>query len=210
MEFDPQGLLSEQEFTSSLASLFADYQYELSISDSNKVLSREDIAYLLGNKLVEIGLELNTSVDLPFKDIDTMSNESKESLKLLYFNKIILGDTNSNFGPNRDLTHVEGVIVLQRVKEVLESMNEIAFKTLGIVQTYNNQEELIVKEENEKVLLTVTKQFPTPGYTMTVDRIMKTGKNYKIFFNIAEPRPDMILPQVITYKTLTIEIDKTC
>ncbi|NLL80991.1 MAG: hypothetical protein GX231_01640 [Tissierellia bacterium] len=208
MEFDPQGLLSEQEFTSSLASLFADYQYELSISDSNKVLSREDMAYLLGNKLVEIGLELNTSVDLPFKDIDTMSNESKESLKLLYFNKIILGDTNSNFGPNRDLTHVEGVIVLQRVKEVLESMNEIAFKTLGIVQTYNNQEELIVKEENEKVLLTVTKQFPTPGYTMTVDRIMKTGKNYKIFFNIAEPRPDMILPQVITYKTLTIEIDK--
>ena len=87
-------------------------------------------------------------------------------------------------------------------------MNEIAFEALGIVQSYNNQEELIVKEENDKVLLTITKQFPTPGYTMTVDKIMREGKNYKIYFNIVEPRPDMILPQVITYKTLTIEIDK--
>ena len=163
---------------------------------------------LLGNKLLEIGVEIDTEIELPFNDIDAMSNESKESLKLLFDNKIIIGDSNSNFDPNRELTHVEAIIVLQRVKEVLESMNEIAFEALGIVQSYNNQEELIVKEENDKVLLTITKQFPTPGYTMTVDKIMREGKNYKIYFNIVEPRPDMILPQVITYKTLTIEIDK--
>ncbi|MDD2446745.1 MAG: S-layer homology domain-containing protein [Tissierellia bacterium] len=208
MQFDPQGTLTELDFTTSLASLFADYNYETSSADSNKVLSREDMAYLLGNKLLEIGVEIDTEIELPFKDIDTMSNESKESLKLLFDNKIIIGDSNSNFDPNRELTHVEAIIVLQRVKEVLESMNEIAFEALGIVQSYNNQEELIVKEENDKVLLTITKQFPTPGYTMTVDKIMREGKNYKIYFNIVEPRPDMILPQVITYKTLTIEIDK--
>ena len=86
MQFDPQGTLTELDFTTSLASLFADYNYETSSADSNKVLSREEMAYLLGNKLAEIGVKIDRSVELPFKDIDTMSNESKESLKLLYNN----------------------------------------------------------------------------------------------------------------------------
>ncbi len=88
-------------------------------------------------------------------------------------------------------------------------MNIIAFNTLGIVQSYNSQEEIIIKEENESVRLTITKQFPTPGYTMSIDKILKEKNGYRIYFDISSPSPDTILPQIITYKTLTLNIDKT-
>lgn len=206
-QFDPEGSLTEKEFTSSLASLFKDYGYRTSISGSNSPVLRFRMAYLIGNELSKAGIN-NNNIGLPFKDIGSMSKENTDALKTLYNNKIIVGDTNSNFNPNKNLTQVEAIVVLQRVKGVLESMNKIAFKTLGIVQSYNNQEELIIKEEEARVLLTITKEFPTPGYTMTVDKIMREGDNYRIYFNIVKPKADMILPQVITYKTLTLEIDK--
>lgn len=206
-QFNPEGSLTEKEFTSSLASLFKDYGYSTSISGSNSPVLRSRMAYLIRNELSKAGIN-NNNIGLPFKDIGSMSKENTDALKTLYNNKIIVGDTNSNFNPNKNLTQVEAIVVLQRVKGVLESMNKIAFKTLGIVQSYNNQEELIIKEEEARVLLTITKEFPTPGYTMTVDKIMREGDNYRIYFNIVKPKADMILPQVIAYKTLTLEIDK--
>ncbi len=208
-QFDPKGTITEQNYVLSIASLFKDYGYETSSMGSNNILTREDMAYLLGTKLTEIGINRDKDIELPFRDINTMSSDSLEFLKLLYNRMIVVGDSESSFSPKRELSQVEAIITLQRVKEVLEDMNTIAFNTLGIVQSHNNQEELIIKEEGPKVLLTITKEFPTPGYTMTVDKIMKEGKNYRIYFNITPPKADSILPQVITYKTLTLEIDKS-
>lgn len=207
--FEPKGTISEQNFTISLASLFKDYGYETSGIGLNSILTRKDMVDLLGVKLKELGITADDNVVLPFKDINTMSDSSIELLGILYNKMIVMGDSNSSFSPERELSQVEAILILQRVKEVLESMNSIAFKTLGIVQSYNNQEELIIKDEGPSVLLTITKEFPTPGYTMTVDKIMREGKNYRIYFNIVPPKADSILPQVITYKTLTLEIDKS-
>ena len=87
-------------------------------------------------------------------------------------------------------------------------MNTIAFNTMGIVQSYNSQEEIIIKEDNENIKVTITKQFPTPGYSMAIDRILREKSGYRIYFDISSPSPDTILPQVITYKTVTLNIDK--
>lgn len=206
--FDTIGTITAQDFNISLASLFKDYGYTVSgVGDSGN-LSRSKMVDVLGTKLLEIGLKIDENMEIPFKDINTMSSNSIELLRILYNNKIVVGDPNSNFSPNRDLSQVESIIILQRVKEVLETMNIITFNTLGIVQSYNNQEELIIQEENNKILLTVTKQFPTPGYSMAVNKIMKEGNSYRVYFDITTPRPDSIQLQVITYKTLTMEIEK--
>lgn len=87
-------------------------------------------------------------------------------------------------------------------------MNTIDFNTLGIVQSYNNQEELIIKEEEDKILLTITKQFPTPGYSMRINKIMNENNGYRVCFEIICPKPDSIQMQIITYKTLTLEVEK--
>jgi len=206
--FDPNENISEQDFTLSLLSLFKDYSYSFSGVGASGDLSRKDMVRILGSKLSEIGLNNEQNNQIPFKDVNTMSSDSIELLRLLYNNKILIGDSNSNLSPDRNLSQVEAIIILQRVKEVLEKMNTVTFKTLGIVQSYNSQEELIIKEENEKVIVTITKQFPTPGYSMAINKIMKESKGYKIFFDIMPPKPDLMQPQVITYKTLTVELEK--
>ena len=43
---------------------------------------------------------------------------------------------------------------------------------------------------------------------MKVDRIVKAGDDYIVHLNITPPSKDSVQLQVITYKTITIEIDK--
>ena len=208
-KFDPSGPISEQEFNLSLNSLLKDFEFDVKGLGGTYHMSRGDMVNILGSKLLEVGIKNKDSSNIPFVDVNTMNSNSQASLKLLYSHGIIKGDSNSTYGPGRGLSQVEAIIILQRVKGVLEKMNSIAFETLGIVQTFNNQEEIIITNNDKKVLVTITKQFPTPGYTMNVDKIMKTGADYKIYFNIIPPSPDSIQLQVITYKTLTMEIEKS-
>ena len=207
-KFEPDGDISEQDFILSIASLFKDLGYDISLDGSPADVSREQMVNILATRLKDVGMELGKDTNLPFKDINTMSNDSIELLRLLYSNNIILGDSNTSFNPSRNLTQAESIIILQRVKGVLERMNTIIFKTLGIVQSYNNQEEIIIKEEPDKLLVTITKEFPTPGYSMTVNKILKERGSYRVYFDITPPPADSVQIQVITYKTLTLEIDK--
>ena len=207
-KFEPDGNISEQDFILSIASLFKDLGYDISLDGSPADVSREQMVNILATRLKDVGMELGKDTNLPFKDINTMSNDSIELLRLLYSNNIILGDSNASFNPSRNLTQAESIIILQRVKGVLERMNTIIFKTLGIVQSYNNQEEIIIKEEPDKLLVTITKEFPTPGYSMTVNKILKERGSYRVYFDITPPPADSVQIQVITYKTLTLEIDK--
>ena len=207
-KFEPDGDISEQDFILSIASLFKDLGYDIPLDGSLASVSREQMVNILATRLKDVGMELGKDTNLPFKDINTMSNDSIELLRLLYSNNIILGDSNTSFNPSRNLTQAESIIILQRVKGVLERMNTIIFKTLGIVQSYNNQEEIIIKEEPDKLLVTITKEFPTPGYSMTVNKILKERGSYRVYFDITPPPADSVQIQVITYKTLTLEIDK--
>lgn len=205
--FEPNGEIVDQEFTLSMVSLFKDNNYTVSSIGEYNNISREGIVNKIGAGLIEIGFE-NENIELPFKDINTMSTNSIELLRVLYKNGIIVGENNSTFSPKRNLTQAEAIIILQRVKEVLENMNTVAFETVGIVQTYNNQEEIIVTENGEKIMVTITKSFPTPGYSMDVYKIRKEKDGFRVYIDITPPKSDSIQLQVITYKTLTMEIEK--
>lgn len=206
--FEPNSAISTQNFNLSLASLFKDNDYTISGIGEYGTMSRGDLVDNLGSKLLEIGVTNEKNSEVPFKDINTMSDDSIELLRLLYNNGIIAGDSNSSYSPERNLSQVESIIIMQRVRGVLENMNSVAFNTMGIVQTYSNQEEIIVKTNDDKVMVTITKEFPSPGYSMSIAKIKREKEGYRIFFNITPPKPDSIQLQVITYKTLTMEIEK--
>lgn len=206
--FEPNGAISTENFNLSLASLFKDNDYTISGLGGYGPISRGALVDNLGSKLLEIGVTNEKNNEVPFKDVNTMSSSSIELLRLLYNNGIITGDSNSSYSPGRNLSQVEAIIIMQRVKGVLENMNSVAFTTMGIVQTYSNQEEIIVKTNEDKVMVTITKEFPNPGYSMSIDKIKREQEGYRIYFNITPPKPDSIQLQVITYKTLTMEIEK--
>lgn len=207
-EFKPDSFITINEFSNSVSLLFKDYGYDTEILYNNKYISREKMISILAKEIEDIGIPIDKNVQIPFKDINTMDQNNIELLKTLYKLEIIRGDTYTQFAPKRRLSQAEAVIILQRVRGRLNNMDTISFKTLGVVQTFNGEEEIIVIPQGEKVLVTITKQFPTPGYNMYVKNIIKTKDGHRIIFNIEKPPKDSIQLQVQTYKTISLKIDK--
>lgn len=207
--FNPNGDITKQDFAMSLASLFKDYDLDSTATNIGveSSLTRKELVDTVGGKLKELDVTVKNR-ELPFKDINTMGNDSIELLKIVYDLEIIYGVSETSFAPNNKLSQAEAIIILQRLKGALENMQKIPFDTKGVVQTYNNQESLIVKDLDDKVTLTITKEFPTPGYSLSVKRIINTKDGYKVFLDSTPPKEGMMQMQVITYKTITVEIDK--
>jgi len=209
-KLDPRENIKKEDFTLSLASLSKDYDLEVTGDNIgiNGYLTRREVVESIGDKLLAMDIKLEKSNELSFQDINTMSEESIVLLRVLYNLKIINGVSATNFAPDRKLSQAEAIIILQRLKGVLEEMKEISFNISGMVQSYNNQESIIVKESGDKVLVTLTKEFPTPGYSLGVEKIVHEKDGYQIYLKITPPKEGMMQLQVITYKTITIEIDK--
>ena len=93
------------------------------------------------------------------------------------------------------------------IKDIMD--RRIAFNITDTIQSYNSVESVVVKEEKEKVIVIITKEFSTPGYSLGVEKILEVDGGYKVFLDIIPPHAESILPQVITYKTITIEINKS-
>ena len=89
-------------------------------------------------------------------------------------------------------------------------MNSVSYSVASIIQSYdcNSREGINVMEEEDMIYVDITKKFPTPGYVVNLDRVLKNGHEYKVYFTIKPPGPDRVLPQLITYKTLTMKIPK--
>lgn len=113
------------------------------------------------------------------------------------------------FSPNKAISQGEGIITLVRVKGELDSMYMVPFNVLEKRQSFDeNREGLTVEEQDDKVLVRITKMFPTPGYSLNVDRVMKEKGSFVIFLDVNSPEEGAILPQVITYRSAVIELRK--
>lgn len=207
---DPNGTISNKDITASLGSLAKDHGLDIKIDGllNGNPLTREEIVLKIGDLLKGLNLSDYKTKKLPFKDINTMDSNSIELLRLLYDLEIINGVSPTSFGPKKNVSQAEAIIILQRLKGVLKSMEEISFKTIGIMQSHNGEESVKINNSDDKVTITITKAFPTPGYSLSVKKITGGREGYKVSLASKAPAGDSIQLQVITYKTITIEIDR--
>ena len=86
----------------------------------------------------------------------------------------------------------------------------IPFKIKNMEQDYSPREEGLVLKDLETFLeISITKEFPTPGYDLEVKEIIEKDKGeFEIILSIIPPREGSILLQVITYKTIIVGVDK--
>ncbi len=206
--FDPKEVIYEDEFLLSFSSLLKDYGYTNAPIGLKTELTRGDMAKLIGEKLVEIGLISDIEKSLPFTDIQNLSTERKKAIANLYYTNILKGQSSTIYNPNKKLTQGEAIIVLQRINDLLYKGSNIPFKLSGVVEYYSGTEGVNWKSEGDKILVTITKMLPTPGYSVEVKEILKSKGAYNIHLNITPPPKDSEQLQVITYKIITIEIDK--
>ncbi len=207
-EFNPNMPKDRNRFALSTASLFKAKGYSVSGMENPGELSRKEMLRIIGSRLKKIGVTPDRSYNLEFVDIQGLSTELKDYLKILNKEAIVLGVGGSRFSPDRKLTQAEAVVLLQRLESFLDRLNKVNFVTKGVESSYNNKEELITTINESNVVLSITKQFPTPGYSLLVKEILREGTTFKVYLETQKPPADSIQPQVITYKTIKIEIDK--
>lgn len=185
--------------------------------ESAEIIKRGEILELLKPALLQGETLPTPTSEVSFKDWNNRTPEERQLLALLVERKIINGVSGTHFAPDRAMTQSEVMIVVQRLvrmmeRETAESQlqtgKEIPFRLLGQSQTYNDSEGFFFREEGEKILLSVTKRFPTPGYTLKVDKILSGTKGLLVKWHADTPG-DMIVPQVITYQAVSIEILKS-
>lgn len=210
IRFNPNEQIQYNDFLISVNSLYKDYGIETKISDFeiNEKLTRKVILDVLSNDIFKSYIDTYKSEELKFIDIEGFTEEEINLLKVLVKLNIINGVSIHNFAPEKELTQAEAVVVLQRIKTVFEKMNLIGYRIIETNQSYTGEDILSIEELEDKVRITINKSFSTPGYSMTVDRITHINDGYKINLKISPPSSDMMLPQVITYINLKLEIDK--
>jgi hypothetical protein len=208
--FRPNDLITKKEFTKSFSLLLGDYGYSFESEDSSENLTREELASMVGGKLLEYNIIEETVGEVPFNDIKSLPKEDKKLIRCLYGKGILKGRTRNTYNPMSKVTQIESIIVLQRVKGVLEPMKNIPFNVIGSSQSYSSTVEGVqVEDLNKTVTVNITRMFSTPGYSMEVKKVLgQIGGEYRISVSVTPPREDAILPQVITYRTISIEIDK--
>ncbi|NMB27835.1 MAG: hypothetical protein GX987_07290 [Tissierellia bacterium] len=206
--FNPNEPAYEDEFLLSFSSLLRDNGYSNGLIGWKRELTRAEMSKILGKKLIEEGLIKPSNKKLPFTDINNLPQEEQKIIAALYQTGIIKGESNTIYNPKRNVTQAEAIIVLQRLKPLLNKVINIPFKLSGVVEAYSGKEGVNSKSEGEKVLVTITKEFPTPGYSMKVEKVERNKEEYKIYLDITPPSKESDQLQVIAYKTITIVIDR--
>lgn len=211
--FSPDSTITVGEFISSVSKLFCDHDVCIDYLKIEEPLTRREMSRIVGKILIDKKLIESTEEKTPFMDISSLSKEELMIISSLYKNDIIKGNSRNEFSPERNATQAECIITLQRVKGVLKPMgnNAIPFKVKSKKQVYNGVHEgLEVNETLDSVEISVVVMYPTPGYSLNVDRIFKNNDGeYEVYLTEKPPKEGSILPQVITYKVLIIEIDKS-
>lgn len=214
--FNPNEAIREDEFLLSFSSLLKNMGYSTAELKFRNGIKRIEMVRAIGDNLFNIADIQADDVELPFTDISDIADEELMALKKLYSAGIIKGQSNSRFNPYAYTTQAEAVVVLQRIRDYLSSLDkdktasrEIPFTLLGTIQSYTGEEGIKTKVEDSKVVVTITKMLPTPGYIVKVEKIVKENEEYRVYLSVTPPDPDSIVPQVIVYKIITIEIDKS-
>lgn len=87
-------------------------------------------------------------------------------------------------------------------------MDCVSYSVANIMQSYDNSEGVEVTEKGDFVYVDITKKFPSPGFILNLISVLKNEDECRIYFMVKPPEPDRVLPQIITYKTLTVRISK--
>lgn len=84
---------------------------------SNKNATREDVAVIFGRMIIIT--YTNKSAELNFNDKDKISKDAQKYVSVLYGYNILLGDSDSNFNPQKNINRAEMAVIVTKTNNVL-------------------------------------------------------------------------------------------
>jgi len=92
------------------------------------------------------------------------------------------------------------------------SMEDLPFEVLkGRPPRRSAEARYEVERSGEAVIVTIhAGRKPTGGYSVQVRRVVKDGPQCVVHYEVIEPPPDAMVPQVITYPAAMVRIQSAC
>lgn len=87
-------------------------------------------------------------------------------------------------------------------------LQSIPYEIINNQGERNNNENVKISEKSNHLHITITKKFPSSGYSMDIAKVQKEKSKYVIYASIKKPDPKRMYLTVITYSTKTLKIDK--
>lgn len=171
-----------------------------------KLTRKEAVKYMIKALELSKEIQLTDTNYTPYKDILGLDDTYKKYILKANMIGLIKGYGDSTFRPEEDTSLSEAIVLLQGFKKQIEESTSIPYK---IVEEKTQKDTISTKEKGDKVLVTVSKEFPTSGYNMGIKRVEKYAEGkYRVHLDIKAPEPNRAVLQVITQIRATIEIDK--
>ena len=92
------------------------------------------------------------------------------------------------------------------------SMEDVPFEVLkGRPRRQSARAQYEVERSGETLIVTIhAGRKPTGGYSVQVRRVVKEGPRCMVHYEVIEPPPDAMVPQVITYPAAMVRIQTAC
>ncbi|KPU27432.1 hypothetical protein TR13x_05010 [Caloranaerobacter sp. TR13] len=222
--FFPNEPISKKDFYCSLFSLMKKYGNQSvdilgydnkSIKDEDlkdKFITRKEIISLLVKCLETYEGDIQIyDLTNPFIDLDSINEKYKRDILKGYKLGLIKGYLDGTFRPNNRVSQIESILLLQRLERELSMYKSaIPFRVVDNKKVYTQiNKQISIKENDEKINITIYKELPNPGYNMVIRKITKNGNGrYDIYIKTMPSDKYKTNLQVITFNILTIEIDK--
>lgn len=185
--------------------------------ESSPLLLRKDILDLLIPSLEDENKNLPpTGQALTYSDCQGLSPRQAEILQILTDRGILRGVSTSLFAPNQPMTQSELMILVQRLYDRLDQEGgpktkeqvRIPFLVLPQVAGLKNQEGYWVETNANTLILTITKEFSTGGYSIGVKQVMADQMGIWLDLEINSPGIQDLVTMAFSYPTVRIEIKK--
>lgn len=214
-KFEPNAPLEAKQFASALEKLSNEYgDFKVSIYGDSNYLTRESMIDYIFDGVKNIKFARIEEKDIDFTDIEKMDKIKKEKLKYLVNKGIVYGNGDKKYAPEKKLSQVEGVLIVQRIHKIFKdnegekTAKNLSFDVQNISEGLsNNGESIFYKKVGDQILITFTMKFPNPGYTVGVEKVLLKDNKISIYPQVVAPGPTTITLQVIAYKTITLALN---
>ncbi|MFF2017637.1 S-layer homology domain-containing protein [Paenibacillus sp. NPDC058177] len=167
--------------------------------DPNAAMSRAQFAHLLAEALKTKGNFPVTMMFFNITDGDKLSKDVMNNLQILLNTHLVQLDKNGKFRPNDSVTRSEAAAWIYDAAQFAKNIE--APDDSANAPGYNYETDINVTKAAEgvnKVTLTVN-NLPNPGYGLVIEKIeFGKDKTATIYFNVTDPEPGKMYPQVIT------------
>jgi hypothetical protein len=188
---------------------------------ANQPITRLEAARLIATALPPINLGIAGGLIPRFPDIQQLTYDQKDAIRIVYAAGIMFGNQQNLFEPYSLLQTTEATEILARMRARLQAQRpSLPYEIIPLnsappqvaqvaTATKSRPGGYVVQEPDATYVIISAGEYPTGGYVLEVLGVRQIAGQIEIDIELQTPSPDMMVIQVLTYPQLIVKLTKT-